>query len=269
MSDDQDGPIQRKDGHHTDAIARKAEQETEAFESKMKALKPNKTDTKSEKKPAGGFDDTPIPSAPPGYTLKFTFHRAHSLPFADINSLSSDPFVVAILYTKMATRHKQDPNLQFRTTTIHRNVDPEWNEEWIVANVPSTGFALKARIYDEDPADHDDRLGNVHVNVAKISESWEGINEQAFKIKKRMGSKRAYFVRGCAAMFNRNVHMSGELVISVEVLDRTQTDDGGHMYTIGPCNWSRHLSPMIGRIAGTKEPGQKGGNERYKYVSQL
>ena len=262
MAENKVNPIPRKDGHHADAIAKKAEHETEVFQEKMQMLRPKKDH--DEKDPAGGFDDTPVPSAPPGYTLKFTFHRANDLPFADFNSLSSDPYVVATLYTKMATRHKQDPNLEYRTTTIRRSVDPVWEQVWIVANVPSTGFALKARIYDEDPADHDDRLGNVHVNSNRISEDWPGIQEQPFKIKKRMGSKRAYFVRGCAAMFNRNIKMSGDLVMSVEVLGRTKTDNGGRMWTIGPCDWSRHFSPMIGRIAGTKEPGKKGGTERYK-----
>ena len=230
MADSQATPIQRKDGHHTDAIIQKAEHETEAFEAKIDHLKPKK-DSKQDKKPAGGYDSTPIPIAKPGYTVKFTFHRANSLPFADFNSFSSDPYVVATLHTKMASRHKQDPNITFRTTTIRRNVDPVWNEEWIVANVPSSGFALKARIWDEDPADHDDRLGNVHVNAPRISEQWEGIREQPFKIKKRMGSKRAYFFRGCASLFNRKLKMSGDLVLSVEVLGRTEMDNGGQMFT--------------------------------------
>jgi len=60
--------------------------------------------------------------------------------------------------------------------------------EWVVANVPASG---------EDPADHDDQLGNVHVYVVSISDSWKGLKERKYDIKKRMGSKRAYFVRVC------------------------------------------------------------------------
>src|SRR6266487_4584993 len=45
------------------------------------------------KHPPGGFDSTPIPHAPPGYTLKFTVHRAVSLLIGDLGSFSSDPFV--------------------------------------------------------------------------------------------------------------------------------------------------------------------------------
>jgi hypothetical protein len=36
-----------------------------------------------------------------------------------------------------------------------------------------------------------------------------GIREQLYKIKKRMGSKRTYLFRGCAAMFSNEIQMSG------------------------------------------------------------
>jgi len=63
--------------------------------------------------------------------------------------------------------------------------------------------------YDEDLRDYDDRLGNVHVRANCISEFWNGIREQLYKIKKRMGSKRTYLFRGCAAMFSNEIQMSG------------------------------------------------------------
>ncbi len=219
---------------------------------------------KAEQPPAGGYDSTPIPKAPPGYTLKITFHRATNLPMADINSLSSDPYVLAQLNTSLQSRHKEDPNMRFRTKTIRRQTDPVWNCDWIVANVPASGFKLKARIYDEDPADQDDRLGNVSIVVDGINSNWPGIREQSYKIKKRMGSKRAYFIRGCAAMFSKGLEMSGDLTVSVQILGRTE-GEGGRMYTIGPNYWVLHYSPMIGRLTGTKDPKHaNGGTERYK-----
>ena len=250
-------------GHRSVGYATKFDAKAEEYTNKAAKYGKGKKD---DSQPAGGFDETPVPRAPPGFDVRFTFHRASKLPMADINTMSSDPYVLAQLSTKLPTRHKQDPPMTFRTPTIRRNCDPEWNSEWIVANVPASGFALKARIYDEDPADHDDRLGNVHVYVDGISEQWPGIHEESYKIKKRMGSKRAYLIRGCAAMFSRNVHMSGELVVSAEVLGRTDTDNGGRAWTVGPCNWSKHLSPMVGRLAGTKEPGKDGKAEKYSYV---
>ena len=266
MAGDEEKATSQANGHKSVGYATKFDQKAEHYQSKVASFGKDK---KEDKGPAGGFDDTPVPSAPPGFDVKFTFHRALKLPMADINSMSSDPYILAQLNTKLPPRHKQDPPMRFRTPTIRRNCDPEWNSEWIVANVPASGFALKARIYDEDPADHDDRLGNVHVHVNSVSQNWEGIKEQSYKIKKRMGSKRAYLIRGCAAMFSRDVKMSGELVVSVEVLGKTNTDNGGRIWTIGPCNWSQHLSPMVGRLAGTKEPGKDGKAEKYAYALLL
>ena len=250
--------------HRSVGYATKFDEKAEKFQSK--AAKHGKKD---DGPPAGGFDETPVPRAPPGFDVKFTFHRATQLPMADINTMSSDPYVLAQLNTKLPSRHKQDPPMRFRTPTIRRSCDPEWNSEWIVANVPASGFKLKARIYDEDPADHDDRLGDVHISVNSIDEGWPGIREESYKVKKRMGSKRAYLIRGCAVMFRRSAHMSGELVVSVEVLGRTNTDNGGRTWTIGPCNWSQHLSPMVGRLAGTKEPGKDGKAEKYSYAFSI
>jgi Ca2+-dependent lipid-binding protein len=226
-------------------------------------------DDKEDDGPAGGFDDTPIPQAPPGYTLKFTFHRATNLPMADINSFSSDPYIVAQLYSGLMTRHKEDPPLRLRTPTIRRDTEPVWETEWIVANVPASGFTLKCRIYDEDPADHDDRLGNATIEVGGINEQWPGIQDQAYKIKKRMGSKRAYLMRGLAVALQKTKHMDGSLFVSVENLGKTESDGGVRSYTIGPMWYTKHYSPVLGRIAGRKEPSE-GENkchskaERYK-----
>ena len=208
---------------------------------------------KDKKDPPGGYDATPIPTARDGYTLRFTFHRAENLPISDLNSRSSDPYIKATLTSSMQKRHKEDPNMVLRTHTVHENVNPEWNSEWIVACVPSNGFRLKCRLYDEDPSDHDDRLGNVTIDVNNISQNWPGIRNESFLIKKRMGSKRAYMVRGCASMLSRNVHMSGHLVVSIEVLGISDKPFG-RMYTTGKTYWFKHYSPMIGRLAGTKAP---------------
>lgn len=237
---------------------------------------PPKDEEPKEKQPAGGFDQTPLAKLPPGYTIKITFHRATNLPMADVNSLSSDPYIIAQLYTDVPTRHKEDPPLQKRTMTIRKSVDPEWNEEWIVGNVPASGFKLKARIYDEDPATHDDRLGNAHIIVPQLSEQWRGLDEEPYKIKKRSGSKRAYFVRIFATCIGTAKHMNGMLYMSVQMLGRTEDEHGGgRVYTIGPNWYTRHYSPLLGRMVGTKD-GNKDDDkneeahrkqvQKYKYV---
>ena len=210
--------------------------------------------------PPGGYDDTPIPSAPDGYTVRFTFHRAENLPVSDFAARSSDPYIHATLTSDLPKRHKEDPEMVLRTPTIHKNVNPVWNTQWIVAGVPSSGFRLKCRLYDEDPSDHDDRLGNVTIYVDHLDGKWPGIREAGYSIKKRMGSKRAYFVRGCAAMLSRSVHMNGNLYVSAEVMGESEKPHG-RMYTLGVTSWYKHYSPMIGRLAGTKAPGTASGNE--------
>ena len=257
--------------HKSDVYATKLVDKTSALRGKAKDKTPGAGGHGQPKGPAGGFDQTPITKVAPGYTLKFTFHRATDLPMADINAFSSDPYLVASLKTSLPLRHKEDPRINFRTRTMRRNVNPEWNADWVVANIPSSGFELKCKIYDEDPADHDDRLGNICIHVDQVSENWVGVQEQPYKIKKRMGSKRAYLVRGCVSMFNRRVPISGDVFISIAVLGRTAAESGGRMYTLGPCFWSQHLSPMIGRLAGTKDPTENvhGNSEKksesYKY----
>lgn len=218
-----------------------------------------KHDDKSDKKeeePAGGYDATPIPHAEPGYTVKITIHRAQNLPMADINSLSSDPYVITQMYTSVPTRHKEDPALKHRTFTIRRDTDPEWNDEWVVANVPRSGFKLKCRLYDEDPGDHDDRLGNAHIEVPSVSEKWEGFEERGFKLKKRMGSKRAYLTQAIATGLTIRHAMAGYLVVSIKVLGRTESEHGGRLYTVGPIWYTKHYSPLIGRMLGKKTPGK-------------
>ncbi|KAF2744118.1 C2 domain-containing protein [Sporormia fimetaria CBS 119925] len=250
-SADQTLPTESADVHETEQLPHPAPQQSRTSSSKKK-----------DKGPAGGFDATPVPYAPPGWTVKITFHRATNLPLADISTLAADPFIVAEIQTQLPTRHKNDPPLKLRTPTIRQSTNPEWNVEWIVANVPASGFRMKCRIFDEDPADHDDRLGNAHVETGPINETWSGIRDQSFKIKKRMASKRAYMLRGVAVCLGKLKHMDGYLNVSVEVLGKTEGENGGRVYTIGPQYWIRHYSPLLGRLLGQKEPREGGVSKR-------
>jgi C2 domain len=273
-SEARDPVLRHSSKQKQDRLTSKFVNQTGKIEKKVQAYRPvpKTSDSQNSKGPAGGFDPTPVPRAPLGYTLKFTLHCAENLPIADIRTISSDPYVIATLKTNLPKRHKADPDLKFRTKTIHRDVNPKWEAEWVVANVPASGFFLKCRLYDEDSVDHDDRLGNVHVYVDSISDSWKGFKERKYDIKKRMGSKRAYFVRGCAVLFNRNLKMSGEMTISIENLGKTEGEQGGRMWTVGPLAWSQHYSPLIGMLVGTKDVGEgKDGKKtmKYKYVGDF
>lgn len=256
-------------GHQSNAVQpvdiseekRQAQEAGKARPAARDAEKTEKQQTGKEEKdndqPAGGYDSTPIPYRPGGYTVKITIHRATNLPMADINSLSSDPYVVAECKAEGPMRHKEDPRLLFRTPTIRRNTDPEWNADWIVANAPKDGFKLKLRVYDEDPANKDDRLGNVHIHVPPLA-GWGGLQQQRYHIEKKSGSKRAYMVRAVATCFRVAKHMHGDIFVSMEVLEKTAEDgQNGRMYTLGPQWWTRHYSPLLGRIANTHDPSEE------------
>ncbi|KAJ5919032.1 hypothetical protein N7466_009975 [Penicillium verhagenii] len=230
--------------HPVDKYAPKLVEKADKLQSRL-------TMNDEHSKPAGGYDATPIPHAPPGYTVKFTFHRGVDLPVADFGSFSSDPYVDAQLQVDLPRRHKQDPMTSFRTPTVRKNMNPIWNSEWIVANVPASGFLLKAHLMDEDPADHDDKLGIAFIEVPAL-EGWKGFKEQSFKVKKRFGSKRVYVFTNVSAFATRH-HKESFLIMSIECLGRTPGTEGGQMYTLGPNYWFKHFSPLIGRLTGTKD----------------
>lgn len=208
---------------------------------------------KDKNNPPGGYDDTPLPSAPPGYTVRFTFHGADNLPSADIHTQSSDPFLHATLTADVPRRHKDDPLLTFRTKTARKTTSPKWEQEWVVANVPKTGFVLKCRLYDEDFPDTNDRLGNVTIVVPHVDEKWEGFGPKGkvFDVKKRSGSKRAYLIKAATSALTRNVSMTPTLHISIDVLGESDPPYA-LMCTIAPTYFFKHFSPMIGRLTGTK-----------------
>ncbi|KAK4112373.1 hypothetical protein N656DRAFT_688106, partial [Canariomyces notabilis] len=233
---------------------------------------------KTKSKPPGGFDPTPLPDAPPGYTVKFTFHQAFNLPIGDLHLKSCDPFLHATLISSLPKRHKEDPLLTHRTRTLRRTTEPAWEDEWVVANVPASGFVLKCRLYDEDWPDHDDRLGNVTIRVPHVDENWEGFGPdgKVFDVKKRAGSKRAYFIRGVTSVLCNSGPMTPRLRIGIEVLGKSDPPHA-QMYTVGPTTWVKHYSPMIGRLTGVKvnreehddaAPSDQGDKQTKKYDFQ-
>ncbi|KAF4209233.1 hypothetical protein CNMCM6805_002887 [Aspergillus fumigatiaffinis] len=257
--EDETEPPQARPQHALDKYGPKFVDKTEKLHDRAVAMK---VATNGEHKPAGGFDSTPIPHAPPGYSLKFTFHRGINLPCADFGTFSSDPYVKAQLVVDLPQRHKQDPIVTFRTPTVRKNRDPVWDSEWIVANVPASGFELKCHVYDEDAADHDDKLGIAYVEVGRIDDNWSGFKEQSFRVKKRLGSKRVYLFGNIAAFASRRLDLGSHLVISVECLGKTPGEEGGQMYTVGPNYWFKHFSPLIGRLTGTKDEVQSSDGKK-------
>ncbi|KAI2613491.1 uncharacterized protein GGS25DRAFT_467373 [Hypoxylon fragiforme] len=255
VSDDhlppEDGDHPRIDSANEKREEPKQDEPTPRRSTLKNKVKERKDKLKTKAKPPGGFDPTPFPDAPPGYTVKFTFHRAENLPAADFSTGSSDPFLTATLTTSLPKRHREDPDLVYRTRTFRRTLEAKWEQDWIVANVPSSGFKLKCRLYDEDWPDHDDRLGNATIIAGGLSEDWEGFREKEFEVKKRSGSKRAYILKACTSAFTKDVSMTPRLYMSAVVLGQSDPPYG-HMYTVGPTYYFKHFSPMIGLMTGIK-----------------
>lgn len=215
-----------------------------------------------DKQPEGGHDSTPLkPSSGPTYTVRITFHSAHNVPVSDYGTRSSDPYILAQMQTPLPTRHREDPHLRFRSQTIHRTTEPEWNAQWIVGGVPESGFSLSIRLYDEDPEDHDDRLGKVGYDSGRLSEKWKGLDKEEFKVKKTGADVVAYSMRWAGRMLCKSKDIHARLVMSVEVLGKTE-EEVGKVYTMNNFWWV-HYSPMIGRLAGVKSNDEK-GVERFK-----
>lgn len=239
----------------------------------IRGLKHKVTDKKDELKdkanPPGGYDPTPFPEFPPGWTVKFVFHKAENLPAADLTTQAADPYVKATLTAPIPRRHKEDEPLVKRTRTIPNTISPEWDEEWIVANVPAAGFKLKCRLYDEDYPDHDDRLGNVTFECTHIDEGWSlGPRGQWFDVKKRMGSKRAYLAKAITSTFEKGISMTARLHLSIQVLGRSD-GFGAQMYTVGPSTYFKHFSPMLGRLTGIKVNEESSEDEKDEDDSRL
>lgn len=234
---------------------------------------------KSTSKPEGGYDATPVPQhSMRTYTIKITLHRATNLPISDLSTASSDPYCLVQLNPPIASRHKADPYLRFRSITKYDTLNPEWEDEWIVAGVPKKGVTtLKIRVMDEDKSDSDDRLGDVKIELNNVGDyAWKDIKNQGFDVKKTKAGLRANLMRFCCSSADivsgqnpNKDEKSDKLFLSVEVLGRTEKDkECGKVYTVGPVRWRQHYSPLIGRMTGTKDPvkedqngTQKGGQD--------
>jgi len=62
-------------------------------------------------------------------------------------------------------------------------------------------------------------------------------------------------------MLNHNIKMSGNLIVSAEVLGKSE-EPYGRMYTLGRTFWWKHFSPMIGRLTGMKAPEKQEDQEK-------
>lgn len=221
---------------------------------------------KEKKDPPGGLDRTPLhPSSSTTYTVRITFHHATNIPVADYRERTSDPYLVAHLKSHRPDRSSSDPSLLYRTHTVHADLNPKWESTWTVAGVLPSGFLLKVCLYDEDPDDHDDRLGKIVIPSGPLGKGYR-MDQREFKLHKKGSSIRAYTLRWGKTLIKTHSNMHVRLTVSMEVLGKTE-EEVGKAYTLD-CFWWKHFSPMIGRIAGTKAQDDSKGIEKTKSVGR-
>ncbi|KAG8732006.1 hypothetical protein FRC12_019478, partial [Ceratobasidium sp. 428] len=211
------------------------------------------------------------------YDIQITIHSAHALPVSDVPSLSADPYILASLRVP-EYREKDEPGpppLLFRTKTIHRTRDPDWeNEVWRVGGIPGSGFALRIGVRDEDAGKQDDRLGEARVSFfgtgpakkrmgddsdrdadldwGRVREGLDMARREA-PIKKRRGGARAFLSTYMTAAMAKGVSpKSAKVVVSVRVLGLSENQEDRRVYTLGPNYYSLHFSPLLGKVMGTK-----------------
>lgn len=158
---------------------------------------------------------------------------------SDVNDLSSDPYIRATLtttYGSSDTLHTHTIN--FRTHTERRTLNPEFHDKWIVSGVPASGFTLTLRLRDEDPGNHNDRLGKSIVSFPlqgqQIDKDWSS-GETECKVHKRKGSLKSKLTTfGARVLTCGNIDHHCRILLSVKVLGRAQAQNDTRLYTIGP-----------------------------------
>lgn len=191
------------------------------------------------------------------YAVEITIHRAQHVPVGDILNCSSDPYIYTTLHLRNPTQHRPDDSLrqqilEYRTRTVRSNLEPTFECQWVVGGIPESGFVLKLRLRDEDPGQffHDDRLGKgvllIPTPGEKLEEGWE-LRENECKIEKRKGAIRTYIstyvarlVPGGGVGHHTKVWVSARVVGKSKILE----DDPDKIYTIGPREYARWMSPQ-------------------------
>lgn len=158
--------------------------------------------------------------------------------------------------------------------------------------MPSSGFKLTIRLRDEDPGNHDDRLGTVVVRENLVHETLFR-DHQEYNVKKTRGSIRSYILTYIASAVSKHISIHARLYLSIKVIGRTINQADRRVCTVGPrkyrhpshfrssthsaisrCTsvlrldwWSVHYSPLIGRLTGTSGPGVPDNSDPSKIVT--
>lgn len=185
------------------------------------------------------------------YECEIKFEGASHVPVADFFNGSSDPYVLAYI------NRKTDGELAFRTSTCRSTRDPKWQAEdvWHIGGI-SEGQIVELRMFDEDPRKmSDDRIGVAELKLEGLAALAGSSKEYDINIKKRKASLKVYFLTytyswlGAQDLKKQSAHVQISLSVKKDENQRKSP------CLIGPVRYDIHFSPLLGRLAQTKDYG--------------
>lgn len=159
-----------------------------------------------------------------GYDVLVRIVQATSLPGADWWNGLSDPYCIIRIEVE------GQPALQYKTQTVHRDLNPRWDEFFEVGNLPA-GSLLEAEVWDKDMLTPDDALG---------STSWP------FPRQPAVPAGRLAVQLGLANPA-RPLAAAGQLDLEVHYRPSEQP---GQPRLLGPVRFRQQLSPLTGLLLG-------------------
>lgn len=189
------------------------------------------------------------------YEVQIQFVKASHVPVGDFFNGSSDPYIQAYI------NHKTDKEISFRTSTCRSTRDPSWQEEdvWHLGGIEE-GTLVKLRMLDEDPRKlNNDRLGVSELKLDGLDAlcDQEGGKELALKVQKRKASIKVYVLTYTYSWFAAQDLRSQSSNITVKLTVKRDQKNHERPCLIGPIRYDIHFSPMLGRLAGTRDDKSK------------
>lgn len=189
------------------------------------------------------------------YEVQIHFVGATHVPVGDFFNGSSDPYIQAYI------NHKTDDEISFRTSTCRATRDPKWQKDdiWHLGGIEE-GTRVKIRLLDEDPRKLDnDRIGVAELkleNLAQLAGSAER-KEFELKVMKRKASFKVYFLTYTWSWFAAQDLRSQSSRVQVKVTVKKDEMDHKRPCLIGPIRYDIHFSPLLGKLAKTKDDKTK------------
>ncbi|ORY84789.1 hypothetical protein BCR37DRAFT_251546 [Protomyces lactucae-debilis] len=186
----------------------------------------------------------------PTYECQIQFVSGENLPIGDIWGANSDPYIIAIL------GHKTANELQYRTSTCRATRNPSWQDQdtWHVGGIAEDS-ELKLRVFDEDPRKmNNDRLGVASFAMKGLAEMCDkGPQEIVLKVRKRKASAKVYILTYLWSFGLFQDLKAKSALVKIKLTVKQDEEARPKPALVGPIRYSIHFSPLLGRLAGTKD----------------